>query len=553
MLGALDDHRMNRNLSLRGLLSEWVREVVGIAGRRPRIRRHLLGALLALPVALGVSALPAAAQTITYQVTFEGNWTLDSTPDGVVGGAHFTTLIGGVHGSGVTFWAPGEQASAGVEGVAELGSTGTFRSEVSGSSHTLSVIQEGVSGGGTGSATFNIDVNRAHPLVTLLSMIGPSPDWFVGVSGVSLLDGSGQWRQSRVVNLFPYDAGTEDGEEFSLSNPDTSPQGVITRIAGTGKFSNEPMAVLTFTRLTTPPPTPSVSLSVAPNPVDEGQSVTVTARLSAALSNSVTIPLSLTAGTAESGDFGSLASITVGGGRTSGTGTISTTDDADAEHETFTVGLGNLPGEVTAGSPASVEVTIRDGDGAPLPPRVSLSASPNPVEEGQPVTVTARLSEALSNGVTIPLSLAAGTAESGDFGSLASITIGGGRTSGTGTISTVADADSNEETFTVSLGALPPEVTAGNPASVEVTIRDDDSPPPPNSPPTVQAACNPCAVPRGGEVRLTADASDPDGDAIAYDWSAAQGTFTGATDGPDVILDGTGPNRPGRHPGCGQR
>ena len=552
MFGTPGNDRMKRNFSLRGILSDWVRQVVGIAGllphtlvRRPRtFRRRRFGALLALPVALGVSAAPAAAQTITYQVTFDGNWTLDSTPGGVVGGAHFTTLIGGVHGSGVTFWAPGGQASAGVEGVAELGFTGTFRSEVSGSSHTLSVIQEGVSGGGTGSATFNIDVNRAHPLVTLLSMIGPSPDWFVGVSGVSLLDGSGQWRPSLVVNLFPYDAGTEDGEEFSLSNPDTSPQGVITRIAGTGKFSNEPMAVLTFTRLTTPPPTPSVSLSAAPNPVDEGQSVTVTARLSAALSNSVTIPLSLAAGTAEAGDFGSLASITVGGGRTSGTGTISTTDDADAEHETFTVRLGNLPGEVTAGSPASVEVTIRDGDGAPLPPRVSLSASPNPVEEGQPVTVTARLSEALSNSVTIPLTLRAGTAESGDFGSLASITIGGGRTSGTGTISTVEDADANEETFTVSLGALPPEVTAGNPASVEVTIRDDDSPPPPNSPPTVQAACDPCAVPRGGEVRLTADASDPDGDAIAYDWSAAQGTFTGATDGPDALW--TAPDRIGR-------
>ena len=616
---------------------------------QPRFSRRF-GALLAVPLAAALSALPAAPQAITYQVKFEGNWTTASTPGGVVGGAHFTTLIGGVHGSGVSFWGAGEQASPGVEGVAELGSTGTFRSEVQGSSHTLSVIQQGVSSTGTGTATFNIDVTRTHPLVTLLSMIGPSPDWFVGVSGVSLLDGANEWRQSHVVDLFPYDAGTEDGTEFTLSNPATNPQGVITRIAGTGKFSNVRMARLTFTRMTTPPPTPTVSLSVSPNPVDEGQSVTVTARLSETLSNSVTIPLVLASGTAESDDFGALASVTVAGGQTTGTGTIATTDDADSDDETFTVSLGGLPTEVTAGDPSSVEVTIRDDDspppppltptvslsvspnpavegqsvtvtarlsaglsnsvtipleltsgsaetgdfgalasitisggqltgtgtiattddadsddetftvslaglptevtagdpssvevtirdddGEPLLPRVSLSVSPNPVDEGQPVTVTAMLSEALSHSVTIPLALASGDTETDDFGALASITIDGGLTTGTGTISTTDDADEDDETFTVSLGALPPEVTAGDPSSVEVTILDDDfQPPPANNPPTVRATCEPCTVPRGGEVRLRAAASDPDGDPISYDWGAAQGMFTGATDAQDA-------------------
>ena len=67
-------------------------------------------------------------------------------------------------------------------------------------------------------------------------MIGPSPDWFVGVSRLSLLDG-GQWRSRHSINLQPYDAGTEDGEEFSLSNAATSSQGTITSIRGMGKFS----------------------------------------------------------------------------------------------------------------------------------------------------------------------------------------------------------------------------------------------------------------------------------------------------------------------------
>ncbi len=453
-----------------------------------------------------------------------------------MGGAHFTTLIGGVHGDGVTFWEAGQQASSGVELVAELGSTSTFRGEVEASPHTREVIQQGVSGGGTGSATFTISATRAHPLVTLLSMIGPSPDWFVGVSGVSLLDGTGQWQQSFTVDLFPYDAGTEDGTEFSLSNPDTNPQGVITSIAGTGKFSSVHMARLTFTAQTLPT-TPSVSLSVSPNPVIDGQSVTVTTRLSSTLPNSVTIPLLLAPGSAESGDYGTLTSITIGGGQMTGTGTISTAKDSDLEHETFTVSLGALPPEVSLGSPSSVDVTIRDTDSPePTMPSVSLSVSPNPVDEGQSVTVTARLSGTVPNSVTIPLALASGSAESGDYGTLASVTISGGQRIGTGTISTVEDDDEDDETFTVSLGTLPQGIIEGSPSSVVVTIRDEEVPPPPvlNSPPAVLATCEPCTVPRGGQVRLRAEASDPDDDEISYDWQAAQGTFTEATDGPDT-------------------
>ena len=78
-------------------------------------------------------------------------------------------------------------------------------------------------------------------------MIGPSPDWFVGVSGLSLLDSSDAWRSSHMVDLFAYDAGTEDGENFSLSNDPTDPQETITSLKGQGKFTNTRMARLSFT------------------------------------------------------------------------------------------------------------------------------------------------------------------------------------------------------------------------------------------------------------------------------------------------------------------
>ena len=153
-----------------------------------------------------------------------------------MGGAHFTTLIGAVHNGDVTFWAAGEMATPGVERVAELGVTGTFETEISNAEQgtVKSLVREGGTSA-TGERTFEVEFSRTHPLLTLLSMIGPSPDWFVGVSGLSLLDGSDAWLPSHAIDLFPYDAGTENGERFSLSNSATSSPGNHHKSQGTGQ------------------------------------------------------------------------------------------------------------------------------------------------------------------------------------------------------------------------------------------------------------------------------------------------------------------------------
>ncbi len=114
-------------------------------------------------------------------------------------------------------------------------------------------------------------------------------------------------------------------------------------------------------------PTPAVRLSASPETVAEGSAVTVTATLSAALSGAVTIPVTVSTAspdTAEPEDVGPLAGIEIAAGATVGTGTVATVRDGDAEDETFTVALGTLPSGVTAGSPGSVRITIRDDDRA---------------------------------------------------------------------------------------------------------------------------------------------------------------------------------------------
>ena len=196
---------------------------------------------------------PEAAydSTAVYTVTFKGKWTPAVTPDRVPGDAHFSRLIGAVHNDQVAFLESGELASAGVESMAEVGGTEILGNEVQAKINAdpptaLSVLQ-GSGAGATGTVTLNVELTTAFPRVTLTTMIAPSHDWFVGVSGLPLLDDAGRWRELHTVDLFPWDAGTEEGNNFSLTpNVETDPQGVITSLRGTGPFTTEPIATLSF-------------------------------------------------------------------------------------------------------------------------------------------------------------------------------------------------------------------------------------------------------------------------------------------------------------------
>ncbi len=110
-------------------------------------------------------------------------------------------------------------------------------------------------------------------------------------------------------------------------------------------------------------------------------------------------------------------------------------------------------------------------------PTVSLSATPARVPEGGVVTVTVTLPEmaAAEGGVDVPITLTAGTAEPGDYGTLTTINVPTNSTSATGTFTTAQDEDTDDETLTVALGSsLPSSWIAGSASSVAITIIDDD-------------------------------------------------------------------------------
>ena len=197
----------------------------------------------------------------TYKVTFTGLWTEADFPTGFPGsGAHFTALIGGTHNDQVIFWEPGQPATQGIENMAESGSTSALSAEVEaakaeGKAEFVLTGSGNISAAATGALEF--DINQIYPLVTLTSMVAPSPDWFVGVHGLSLFDAAaGDWKQTVTVELKVYDAGTEDGVTFSLNNAnasgsidlltsDPADTNFINGVGSDGKF----IATMTFERI----------------------------------------------------------------------------------------------------------------------------------------------------------------------------------------------------------------------------------------------------------------------------------------------------------------
>jgi hypothetical protein len=226
-----------------------------------RLQRYIAliccGVLLALAPACDDSSSnkPETVPDVkSYEITFEATWSAATHPTDFPFGPHFSGLIGTTHKEGVHLWQTGELASPGIKNMAETGSKSPLGDEID------ALIASGdaclkISGGGInpspGTLTVTVTVTSDCAAVTIVSMIAPSPDWFVGVDGVTLFE-DGDWVDQKVIELYPYDAGTDSGVTYNSRNAVTTPPEPIQRIEG-DPFLNEgsvaPLGTFTFTRL----------------------------------------------------------------------------------------------------------------------------------------------------------------------------------------------------------------------------------------------------------------------------------------------------------------
>ena len=213
-------------------------------------------------------------------------------------------------------------------------------------------------------------------------------------TGYSIAISGSHQNNCGVISIPTHEDSDEDNETFTVALGSNLPSGVQRGEPSsvTMKITESETARADGDRVQyTPDDAPaqvtqqgSVSLSVSRNPVPEGRWVSVTACLKsgnarAVPTGTVRIPVVLSHGTSENGDWGSSLSghtdgsmpirtrefISISGSHQSSCGLVNipTHQDSDTDDETFTVALGSsLPRALTAGTPNSVGITITDDD-----------------------------------------------------------------------------------------------------------------------------------------------------------------------------------------------
>jgi hypothetical protein len=170
---------------------------------------------------------------IKYSVEFIATWSEETHPNEFPASAHFSGLIGSTHKEGVSLFQVGKLASAGIKSMAETGSKSQLKTEI----ESLIASEDAgfmVDGSGIssspGNTTAEFEINESHSLVTITTMIAPSPDWFVAVSALNLHEDN-EWVQEIEIEVGTYDAGTDGGSSFTSPNQASKPLQPISEIA----------------------------------------------------------------------------------------------------------------------------------------------------------------------------------------------------------------------------------------------------------------------------------------------------------------------------------
>jgi len=213
-------------------------------------------ALTAAAAALAFQSAPALADDgATYEVTVTGLWTAERFPleypkAGVLTGPHFSGVIGASHNGQYALFADGRAPTAGLERLSEEGKHSPLDQE----------IKDAIAAGRAGalfetgpikdfgeSAKGSVRVSLANPQVSAVAMIAPSPDWFAGVAGVSLVEG-GRYVAEKTVDLYAWDAGGDAGATYTAADKDLAAK-QATMIASPRHFGEKPVARITFRRI----------------------------------------------------------------------------------------------------------------------------------------------------------------------------------------------------------------------------------------------------------------------------------------------------------------
>ena len=197
---------------------------------------------------------PEPETNARYKVTFNAVWSAQTHPNDFPASAHFSGLIGMTHNGNTMLFAKGGIASDGIKNMAETGGKNPLEAEIQ------NFISSGIgnallSGGGInpspGEVSLEFDIVSSHSMVSVVSMVAPSPDWFIAVSNINLIENN-EWLTSKTITVDIYDAGTDDGTTFVSPDEPTIPRAAIFEIITPPLAINNavaPLGSITFTKI----------------------------------------------------------------------------------------------------------------------------------------------------------------------------------------------------------------------------------------------------------------------------------------------------------------
>ncbi|XP_050582007.1 spondin-1 isoform X1 [Bombus affinis] len=172
-----------------------------------------------------------ACDEAKYSLTMEGLWSNVTHPKDFpfsIWLTHFSDLIGASHVPTFSFWGKDHIATDGFRQLAEWGSASGVESELR--AQTGNKLKTLIKAAGlwypnvNSNTTSSFKVDRLHPMISAASMLGPSPDWVVGVSKLNLCRKDCTWTKSEIIDLYPWDAGTDNGISYMSPNSETKPR-----------------------------------------------------------------------------------------------------------------------------------------------------------------------------------------------------------------------------------------------------------------------------------------------------------------------------------------
>ncbi len=172
----------------------------------------------------------------TYRVTFEPDFTQANFPTDYPTNPTFSGILVAVHEPGMSVFKIGQPASAELQTLAETGDNTALASFLASQggmdSSDFIVMNLTDAGGPTQAQSVNISIDPDKTSISFLAALSPSPDWFVGVDGQTMIASANSLVDVLEVDLAPLDAGTDSGATYMDPDNPTSPQGVVSVING---------------------------------------------------------------------------------------------------------------------------------------------------------------------------------------------------------------------------------------------------------------------------------------------------------------------------------